>query len=136
MKKSILAILLALVMVASLLPFGALADGAINEISTLDGLKNALSVAQDGDTVRLLGNIDVFAENLSFPDDDDGGPLVPILYINTDITLDLNGFKIGYDQSNLDISLQYTPCLICINGADVVITGNGTIDAEAKNNNA
>ena len=136
MKKSILAILLALVMVASLLPFGALADGAINEISTLDGLKNALSVAQDGDTVRLLGNIDVFAENLSFPDDDDGGPLVPILYINTDITLDLNGFKIGYDQSNLDILLQYTPCLICINGADVVITGNGTIDAEAKNNNA
>ena len=31
MKKSILAILLALVMVASLLPFGALADGDTNE---------------------------------------------------------------------------------------------------------
>ena len=130
MKKSILAILLALVMVASLLPFGALADGTIFEVSTQEALENVLARAQDGDTVRLVDDIAIDVT------DTGTDTLVPMLYINSDITLDLNKHELGYDQTNLDVSLVCTPCLICVYGANVTITGNGTIDAEAKNNNA
>ena len=130
MKKSILAILLALVMVASLLPATALADGTIFEVSTQEALENVLARAQDGDTVRLVDDIAIDVT------DTGTDTLVPMLYINSDITLDLNKHELGYDQTNLDVSLVCTPCLICVYGANVTITGNGTIDAEAKNNNA
>ena len=62
MKKSILAILLALVMVASLLPFGALADGASlpaaeNNVITLTGdvtLREPFSL-NEGDELTVNG---------------------------------------------------------------------------------
>ncbi len=130
MKKSILAILLAVVMVASLLPATALADGTIFEVSTQEALESVLARAQDGDTVRLVDDIEIEVKDSGVDE------LVPILFIRSNIILDLNGYKLSYDQSNLETSLACTPCIICINGADVVITGNGTIDAEAQNNNA
>ena len=130
MKKSILAILLALVMVASLLPATALADGTIFEVSTQKALENVLARAKDGDTVRLVDDISIVVK------DTGAKKLAPMLYIRSNITLDLNEHKLSYDQTDLEDSLVCTPCLISIDGADVIITGNGTIDAEAKNNNA
>ena len=130
MKKSILALLLAVLMVASLLPAAAMADGTIFEVSTQEALENVLARAQDGDTVRLVDDIAIVVTDTGID------ALVPMLYINSDITLDLNQHEIGYDQTNLDVSLACTPCLICVNGANVTITGNGIIDAEAKDNNA
>ena len=130
MKKSILAILLALVMVASLLPATALADGTIFEVSTQEALENVLARAQDGDTVRLVDDIAIVVT------DTGADELAPMLYIRSNITLDLNEHKLSYDQTDLGVSLACTPCLISIVGADVIITGNGTIDAEAQNNNA
>ena len=130
MKKSILAILLAVVMVASLLPATALADGTIFEVSTQKALENVLARAKDGDTVRLVDDISIVVK------DTGAKKLAPMLYIRSNITLDLNEHKLSYDQTDLEDSLVCTPCLISIDGADVIITGNGTIDAEAKNNNA
>ena len=130
MKKSILAILLAVVMVASLLPATALADGTIFEVSTQEALENVLARAQDGDTVRLVDDIAIVVK------DTGADELAPMLYISSDITLDLNQNELGFDQTNLGVSLKCTPCLIFVNGADVIITGNGAIDAEAQNNNA
>ncbi len=130
MKKSILAILLAVVMVASLLPATALADGTIFEVSTQEALENVLARAQDGDTVRLVDDIAIVVT------DTGADELASMLYIRSNITLDLNEHKLSYDQTNLGVSLACSPCLISIVGADVIITGNGTIDAEAQNNNA
>ena len=130
MKKSILALLLAVLMVASLLPATAMADGTIFEVSTQEALENVLARAQDGDTVRLVDDIAIVVT------DTGADELASMLYIRSNITLDLNEHKLSYDQTNLGVSLACSPCLISIVGADVIITGNGTIDAEAQNNNA
>ena len=130
MKKSILALLLAVLMVASLLPAAAMADGTIFEVSTQEALENVLARAQDGDTVRLVDDIAIVVT------DTGADELASMLYIRSNITLDLNEHKLSYDQTNLGVSLACSPCLISIVGADVIITGNGTIDAEAQNNNA
>ena len=130
MKKSILALLLAVLMVASLLPAAAMADGTIFEVSTQEALENVLARAQDGDTVRLVDDIAIVVTDTGVDE------LAPMLYISSDITLDLNQNELGFDQTNLGVSLKCTPCLIFVNGADVIITGNGAIDAEAQNNNA
>ena len=132
MKKSILAILLALVMVASLLPFGALADGAINEISTQEGLMNALSVAQDGDTVRLWGDIVLEPKESDITD----GSLDPLFYVKSDVTIDLNGHTIKWSEDTCDKNIQYTLCIFSILGCNVTIIGDGLIDVEAGFNNS
>ena len=132
MKKSILAILLALVMVASLLPFGALADGAINEISTQEGLMNALSVAQNGDTVRLWGDIVLEPKESDITD----GSLDPLFYVKSDVTIDLNGHTIKWSEDTCDKNIQYTLCIFSILGCNVTIIGDGLIDVEAGFNNS
>ncbi len=132
MKKSILAILLALVMVASLLPATALADGAINEISTQEGLMNALSVAQDGDTVRLWGDIVLEPKESDITD----GSLDPLFYVESDVTIDLNGHTIKWSEDTCDKNIQYTLCIFSILGCNVTIIGDGLIDVEAGFNNS
>ena len=64
MKKSILALLLAVLMVASLLPAAALADGTV-EVSGYDALVNALSTAANGTTIKLTDNIELGANGLT-----------------------------------------------------------------------
>ena len=64
MKKSILALLLAVLMVASLLPATALADGKVAEVNgeQYDTLAEAITKANAGDTVYLLQNLTISAE--------------------------------------------------------------------------
>lgn len=65
MKKSILALLLAVLMVASLLPAAALADGEmVAEVNgeQYDTLAEAITKANAGDTVYLLQNLTISAE--------------------------------------------------------------------------
>ena len=59
---------------------------------------------------------------------------VPQLIISSDMTLDLNGKTLGYEEGIGE--LPSTPVLIAVDGADVVIEGDGTIDAEAGSNNS
>ena len=65
MKKSILALLLAVLMVASLLPAAALADGTVVEVDSYDELVSALSTAADGTTIKLTDNITLGAAGLT-----------------------------------------------------------------------
>ena len=87
MKKSILALLLAVLMVASLLPAAALADG---EIETMAELQDALNSAQQGDTVTMKG--DVTVSNTSLSDITSAVITVP-----AGVTLDGDGHKIIAD---------------------------------------
>lgn len=67
MKKSILALLLAVLMVASLLPAAALADGeAVAEVNgeQYDTLAEAITKADEGDIVNLLQNLTISAEQV------------------------------------------------------------------------
>lgn len=75
-------------------------------------LADAVAAAQDGDTVQLLGDVEQNSQ----------------LTINKNITLDLNGKTIKNTQ---DIWGEKTNAILSItNGAKVIITGNGTIDAK------
>ena len=88
MKKSILALLLAVLMVASLLPAAALADG---EIGTMAELQDALNSAQQGDTVTMTG--DVTVSNTSLNDITSAVITVP-----AGVTLDGDDHKIIADK--------------------------------------
>ena len=59
MKKRVLAILLALAMVAALLPAVALADGAVAKIDDKEykKLNDAIGEVQPGQTIKLLQNV-------------------------------------------------------------------------------
>lgn len=78
MKKSILALLLAVLMVASLLPAAAMADEG-NEAKIGEQeyptLAQAASKVEDGQTITLLKNVEV---------------TTPITLKGTNVTLDLN----------------------------------------------
>ena len=111
MKKSILAILLALVMVASLLPATALADDTWTEVDSAVDLTTAL---QKGGNIKLTADIEVSTkQNWT---------------VTKDVILDLNGQKISssYGESN--------NFLFTVSGASFTVTDNsanktGTIEA-------
>ena len=111
MKKSILAILLALVMVASLLPFGALADDTWAEVNSAEALTTAL---QNGGNIKLTADISVATKQN--------------WRVEKDVVLDLNNFDIvsSYGENN--------NFLFTVSGASFTVTDNsadktGTIEA-------
>ena len=111
MKKSILAILLALVMVASLLPFGALADNTWTEVGTAEEFASALAA---GGNIKLTADISV-ANKQNWR-------------VEEDVVLDLNNFDIvsSYGERN-----NY---LFVVDSASLTVTDNsedktGTIEA-------
>lgn len=80
--------------------------------SKYQSLTEAINAAKDGDTVRLLTDVE---QNSQLP-------------IDKSITLDLNGKTIKNTQ---DIWSDNTVAILSImNGAKVTITGDGTIDAK------
>ena len=100
--------------VDDLIPAVIVADKASGEskIKAYSTLAEAVAAAQDGQTVRLLADVEQNTQ----------------LAINKSITLDLNGktikntVNIWGDKANAILSIT--------NGAKVTITGNGTIDAK------
>ena len=111
MKKSILAILLALVMVASLLPFGALADDTWTEVNSADALTTAL---QNGGNIKLTADISVATKQN--------------WRVEKDVVLDLNNFDIVSSYGEND------NFLFTVSGASFTVTDNsadktGTIEA-------
>ena len=115
MKKSILAILLALVMVASLLPFGALADDTWTEVDSAEEFSTALAA---GGNIKLTGSFSV-AYEVNW-------------VVSKNVVLDLNGKSI---TSTFNKSNYY---LININGGALTILDsttekNGKIEVNARN---
>ena len=115
MKKSILAILLALVMVASLLPATALADEDWTEVSSAEEMTDALA---GGGNIKLTDSFSVYEE---------------VNWVVTkSVVIDLNGKSITstYNKSNY--------YLFMINGGSLTILDNsageeGKIEVSARN---
>lgn len=100
--------------VDDLIPAVIVADKASGEskIKAYSTLADAVAAAQDGQTVRLLADVEQNTQ----------------LTIGKSITLDLNGKTI---RNTKDIWGDKANAILSItNGAKVTITGNGTIDAK------
>ena len=100
--------------VDDLIPAVIVADKASGEskIKAYSTLAEAVAAAQDGQTVKLLADVEQNTQ----------------LAINKSITLDLNGKTI---KNTVDIWGDTANAILSItNGAKVTITGNGTIDAK------
>ena len=112
--KQFLSIALALLMVCVMLPVVALA--AEKTASTYEELKSAISTANDGDTIKLLADID----------------LSQTITVNKTITLNMNGKKL-YNTSDLwdKPTTDNNWSLISVRGSgNLTITGNGTFAAK------
>ena len=112
--KKFLSIALALLMVCVMLPVVALA--AEKTASTYEELKSAISTANDGDTIKLLADID----------------LSQTITVNKTITLNMNGKKL-YNTSDLwdKPTTDNNWSLISVRGSgNLTITGNGTLQAK------
>lgn len=121
---------MAVCLILTLLPATALAADMVAEVggTQYETLQAAFDDVETGDTVRLLKNVIIAPEG---PDQD---VLYPQMTLDTSITLDLNGYTIGYEIPAE--SLPFTPVLISVNSGTLTITGDGTIDAECGYNNA
>lgn len=130
MKKRFLSILTALCLTLTLLPTAALADGTVREVSSEQEFRSAITDASSGDTVKLMADIWITPTG-------EGTRLTPQVSLNTEVTLDLNGYTLGVAESAHGQSLTYTPVLLSVEtGAKLTITGNGTITSECGNNNS
>lgn len=94
-------------------------------------LRTAIANAQPGDTVQLASDI-----AFTVVDEDNDGGLKPYITIQTDITLDLNGHSIGWNQQSIVGNLQSTPMFFAVDGANLTITGNGSLSTEAGSNDS
>ena len=109
------------------------AEDGVKEVSNAEELIEAFENAEDGDIVRLMQDIAMDAPN---DPEIQTNSLHPLSSISQDLTLDLNGYRICLDQKYADQTLPYTPLFITVqNGAEVTITGDGTIDTDCGYNN-
>ena len=142
MKKRILTVLLAVCLVVAL---GTVTAAAADEttVTTEDELKSAIENAQDGDVITL-GNDILLEFSDEILDSANSSDLVPLIIIDTDVTIDLNGKTISWDyDSSKDYgvegrpgSLPSTPAIFAVDGAKVTMMGNGTVSADIGNNNS
>ena len=132
MKKRVLSALLALCMMLTMAPvaFAGEVKGS-TPVTTEEELKAAIANASNGDTITLGADIAML------PIDCGQDVLNPHITISKDLTLNLAGHKIGWNLEGMgSTSYADTPLIFSIDGADVTITGGGTIDSEANNNNS
>ena len=142
MKKRILTVLLAVCLVVAL---GTVTAAAADEttVTTEDELKSAIENAQDGDVITL-GNDILLEFSDEILDSANSSGLVPLIIIDTDVRIDLNGKTISWDyDSSKDYgvegrpgSLPSTPAIFAVDGAKVTMMGNGTVSADIGNNNS
>lgn len=108
-----------------------------DHVAEIDGywytsLSAAINAARDGDTVKLLMDTTLTPTTT-------GTGLKSAIIISggskPNLTLDLNGKTISWDQTYASQTLSTTPVMFSITGgANITITGNGTIDTELGSN--
>ena len=142
MKRKLLATLLALCLIVGMIPVAA--SAAEKTVNTAAELTDALAAAVDGDTIRL-GDDMVLDPTYAIENDDyteeekEEGPPIPYFTIDHSIVLDLNGHTISWDVEKVTTNSQdiwYTLLLFAVDGAEVTICGNGTIETEANYSNS
>ena len=142
MKRKLLATLLALCLIVGMIPVAA--SAAEKTVNTAAELTDALAAAVDGDTIRL-GDDMVLEPTYAIENDDyteeekEEGPPIPYFTIDHSIVLDLNGHTISWDVEKVTTNSQdiwYTLLLFAVDGAEVTICGNGTIETEANYSNS
>ena len=120
------------------------ASAAEKTVNTAAELTDALAAAVDGDTIRL-GDDMVLDPTYAIENDDyteeekEEGPPIPYFTIDHSIVLDLNGHTISWDVEKVTTNSQdiwYTLLLFAVDGAEVTICGNGTIETEANYSNS
>lgn len=127
--KKMLVLLLTLCLLAGMVPLGAGAEE--QTVDTSEELVQAITNAQNGDVIKLGGNITIV------PKGGDDPHLYAQMTVQKDITLDLDGYKIDFDKETTSYELPYFPLMISVNqGGKLRITGNGTIDADCQDNGA
>ena len=140
MKKRILTVLLAVCLVVALGTVTAAADDTT--VTSADELKSAIENARDGDVITLGADIVLDPDYGDFTVDPEKGPADPYMTITSDITVDLDGHRIGWDISKVTeldgtpTGIPYTLLIFDINNASVTFCGDGVIDAEANFNNS
>lgn len=110
---------------------GVAQDEADVEVTTYADLKAAFGLGVSKVTMGADIAIDL-PENIQ----DKDMMLVAMIVIQSDVTIDLNGKKLGFVQKEGTVSYNYFPLLISIDGCSVTIEGDGTVDAEANANGA
>ena len=98
-----------------------------NADALADAIKNGVA------NVKLVADIEIDAPETI---EEDGLPLVAMNVVRSDLTIDLNGKKLGFVQKEGSVNYNYYPLLISIDGCSVTIEGDGTVDAEANANGA
>ncbi len=140
MKKRILTVLLAVCLVVALGTVTAMADDTT--VTSADELKSAIENARDGDVITLGADIVLDPDYGDFTVDPEKGPADPYMTITSDITVDLDGHRIGWDISKVTeldgtlTGIPYTLLIFDINNASVTFCGDGVVDAEANFNNS
>ena len=140
MKKRLLTVLLAVCLVVALGTVTAAADDTT--VTSADELKSAIENARDGDVITLGADIVLDPDYGDFTVDPEKGPADPYMTITSDITVDLDGHRIGWDISKVteldgtSTGIPYTLLIFDINNASVTFCGDGVIDAEANFNNS
>ena len=113
MSKKLISMLTVMAMLMTMLSGAALAvAGEENLINNEDSLNAAIEAAGEGGTVTLEGNIE----------------LTKPVVINKEITLDMNGSKI-YNKTGIWNTDAKDWSLISVQGGNLTITGEGTLDA-------
>lgn len=110
---------------------GVAQDEADVEVTTYADLKAAFGLGVSKVTMGADIAIDL-PKNIQDKDE----MLVAMIVIQSDVTIDLNGKKLGFVQKEGTVSYNYFPLLISIDGCSVTIEGDGTVDAEANANGA
>ncbi len=93
-------------------------------------LQEAIENISDGATVKLLENIALDPPETSEEE------VYPLMTIDKNIILDLNGKTISWNEEKHNQEFPYTPVFFAIDNAEVTIINDGMIDTDLGENNS
>ena len=110
------------------------------ESDSFDNLYDQSAQALAADLENKLaagGNVNLVTDVVVVPESTvTDGSLDPMMTVNKDTTLNLEGNTLSLDQETSQETLPFTPSLISVAQGTLTIEGNGVIDAEAGYNTA
>jgi len=132
MKKKLLAIIATVAMVVTMIPSMVFADGAnVAQIGSqgYTSLQAAIYAAKDGETVKLLENINADFSTMNTANSSDLQPVLFKIEGNKAIKLDMNGKTITADFSKDTSNKIYAAVIYIAPESSLEVGGNGAIKA-------